>query len=110
MMKSRFLLGFIYFFQAVTLKADDVCDPGDGDGKTCGRLVISIVGAGDVLPKNKHSIVGAGDLPNKHVVESKHSLEAGLHLMQFTAGNDGILPSKHIVVTSDPELKSSVKQ
>jgi hypothetical protein len=100
MMKVYIALGFICFFQAVTSNAGEPCEP--SKCQTCGRLVISIVGAGDVTDDSNRQI----DTP---VYNARHSAEAYRHLLQFTAGKDATLPSKHIVITSDPYFKNWLK-
>jgi hypothetical protein len=76
---------------------DDSCDP--SGRQTCGRLIISMIGAGEPSTDPKHS-------KDETVRGDRHGREASGHFLQFTANSRSTLPSKHIVLTSDPEVKA----
>ena len=101
---SNFFLGFIFLVHPALL--DAMTRANQSMSRRAARLVISIVGAGEPANYSKNP----SQSMYEHVPGNRHSGEASRHLSQFTAGKDAILPSKHIVLTSDPELKSWVKR
>ncbi len=98
----------IIFFWLACFTSSALAFPADGQDpsapanrKSCGRLVISIVGAGEDTTNPPASM-------DSTVPGDKHAFEASGHLLQFTSNDQARLPSKHIVITSDPEIKSRV--
>lgn len=74
---------------------NDPCEP--STRKSCGRLVISMIAAGEYSNKPH---------PNDETVPGdKHGADASNHLLQFTGGANSKLTSKHILLTSDPDVK-----
>lgn len=80
---------------------EDPCEP--TKRSTCGRLVISIIGAGEWSTTPVASM-------NDTVPHDKHGAEGASHLLQFTANSNSKLPSKHIVLTSDPDIKKGLSK
>lgn len=87
----------VYAVKQVPSNPDDPCEP--SRRKSCGRLVISMIGAGEVRNDANQS-------DDSTVAGDKHAGDASSHLLQFTADSSAKLPSKHIVFTSDPEIKA----
>jgi hypothetical protein len=88
---------FVYAVSQVPTDPDDPCEP--SRRKSCGRVVISIIGAGEVSTNPAQSI-------DASVLNDTHAACASAHLLQFTGDSNAKLPSKHIVFTSDPEFKA----
>ena len=83
------------------LHAADLCDP---NRKFCGRLLIIIEGAGEILPYKK------GTDEHESAGESITSRYAYSIFETFRRNNPKGTPSCSIIVSSDPQLKQKVEK
>lgn len=86
---------------ATTTFARGAEENGGGTDRFAARLVISIIGAGEHAPSDETD-------KNETVDGDKHAGTASRHHFQFVSSKDFHLPTQHIMITSDPELRKWV--